>query len=175
MTKSPYHCQDAFNTGTADRATYPLHSGIYKLRDARNNLNRCADTVANISAYQREGPDAGRGWFGCCTHEDADVWLKSLPEVLAHELGYNVMPAIRALAGDGVPADKVAGCLHRAQGKVDGLVPLCDTARGWLAPSIDREYRRMKNHDSMLEPLIVHAMEVVDEALRTAEAEALVV
>ena len=36
MTKSPYHCQDAFHTGTADRATYPLHSGIYKLRDVNS-------------------------------------------------------------------------------------------------------------------------------------------
>ncbi len=172
--KTPHPCRDAFHTGTADRATYPLHSGIYKLRETRNRLDRYAETVANVGAYQRREPGAGRGLFGCCTNEDAAVWLKRLPGFLAHDFGYDVMPAVLALAGDGVPADKVAGCLHRAQGKVDVLVAQCDMARGWMAPSIGREYRRMKDHDSMLERLIVHAMEIIDEALRTAESEALV-
>ena len=159
-------CHDEFRRALKQRLAHPLTSGAYKLAEARRDLLRCATTITNVAKHVCGETRLAQGRsFGSCTTDDAASWLKHLPAVIAHKTGYTILPAIAALAGDGIPQKQVDEYARRARIAADALVTQCDAVRAQIGQSIKPEYDAMKGDGSILLPLIVHALAIIDEAL----------
>jgi hypothetical protein len=102
--------------------------------------------------------------------DDAATWLKSVPALIARELTYNVLPAIEALAADGVPETTVRECVNRAEAEAKTILSQCVAAEADLKQGIKAEYTRMKAGNSTLLPLVDALEDLIEDALDTVKA-----
>ena len=151
MTKT---CHDAFQRGLDDRKAYNLSSGARRLGESLDAPQRISATIANIAAYRKFKRRGGGRPLGCCTSDDAALWLKRRPQDIAYDLAYNVVPAIKALACDGVPPAVVNRCLARANSVTPTIIDHCEAARIALRRGIKHEYKLMKSGGSTVQPLV---------------------
>jgi len=131
MTTSNHTCQSAFQNGTASRATYPLQRGEYKLSEAKNTLLKWAKEVQSIDDYQRGV--LSRPALACCAVDEISSWLKQCPVNIAELIGYDILPGIAALTGDGVPLRVVKSLLKTATKQSTRIVADCEASRVALA------------------------------------------
>ncbi len=82
--------------------------------------------AGSISAYQRARPCNRNGILVGCTGEDKAYRLNRIPQNIAHELGYNLIPAIEALTLEGVPAANILGFIQSIKPQVNQLLTDCD-------------------------------------------------
>lgn len=159
MNKSS--CLQSFNDGKAQRLTYPLHEGRYKLEEQERNFFADKKTLRMVRDFVR-----GRSsctFLGGCVAADKHTWLKRLPLGVAHSLGYNLLPGLIALKKEG------ALCVDRDYPAIEQgcqtLVDRCEQVRNAIKKDIRAEYRQMKLGGSFLEPLIDDALYLVQRAL----------
>ena len=159
MTKS--NCYESFNDGKAERVTYPLRQGRYKLEEQERNLLATKETVRMVRDFVR-----GRSsctLLGSCVADDKHLWLKRVPLHVAHLLGYNLLPGLIALKNEGallVDRDYPAierDCLQ--------LLDRLEQVRTAIKSDISIEYDHMKLGGSLLDPLIDEAIHLVHKAL----------
>ena len=162
-------CQDAFQRGLQNRKAYPLSSGARRLRESLDGPQHVSETLRNIAADLKPKARDYERYFGACTSDDADVWLKSVPAQLAFDLGYDVVPAIKALARDGVPPAVVNGCLARATRVVPVILDDCEEARIALRRGIKHEYKLMKSGGSTVQPLVNAVETLIKGTLKVAQ------
>ena len=159
-------CQDAFQRGLQNRKAYPLSSGARRLRESLDGPQHVSETLRNIAADLKLKARDYERYFGACTSDDADVWLKSVPAQLAFDLGYDVLPAIQALTLDGVPIDVVSRCVARANSVTPTIIDHCEEARIALRRGVKRELRMMKTGGSTVQPLVDAVVELIEVTLR---------
>lgn len=80
----------------------------------------------------------------CCTTEDKGIWLKGLPRALASYLGQVAFPP---------SVSRTANALFREKAAL--LVADCDIIHAMAKPSVEIEYRAMRNGESSMLPLIL--------------------
>jgi hypothetical protein len=152
---TPTTCHQLFDTAREKRKAHPLHSGGYKLREAKNRINQLHKLVTTIAERVRAG-----GKFretknlGPCMATERGAYLKGIPAQLAELLGYTILPAIAALEGDGVPKAEVQRLLSRAETDAQRLIDACEALRLRLKGGISREYDAMKRGESGLLELL---------------------
>lgn len=148
---SPTTCHDVCDTARGERAKYPLPSGGYKLRGAKNRINQLHELVTTIADRVCTG-----GKFretenlGPCMATERGAYLKGIPAQLAELLGYTILPAIAALEGDGVPRAEVQRLLSRAETDAQRLLDDCEAVRLSLKGGIKHEYDAMRRGESEL-------------------------
>jgi hypothetical protein len=159
MTKSS--CYSAFGEGKAQRVTYPLHQGRYKLEEREGRFIAAKETLRMVREFV-----SGRSrclYLGGCMASDKHTWLKNLPLDIAFSLGYDLLPGLLALKKEG------ALCVDREYPAIEQdclqLVARCEQVRNAIRKNIKVEYRQMKQGDSLIEPLIEEAMELTRRAL----------
>lgn len=103
----------------------PLHQGKYKLAEARNTLHR---VVATIERTLGE-PTKLRPF---CMPDEAGRWAKTVPTLIADTLGGTLMPAVKALEGDGLDRKHVDALAAECQTIVDTLLADAEAVRGSL-------------------------------------------
>ena len=165
MTKT---CQDAFQWGLQNRKAYPLSSGARRLKESLDGPQRISETLRNIAEDLKFKRRGGERYLGACTSDDVDVWLKSVPAQLAFDLGYDVLPAIYALAADGVPQAIVGKCSSRANSVIPTIIDQCEEARVALRRGVKREFRMMKSGGSTVQPLVDGVETLIEVTLRDA-------
>jgi len=159
MTKSS--CLQSFNDGKAQRVSYPLHQGRYKLEERERRFIFTKETLRMVRDFV--GGRSSCLYLGGCMASDKHIWLKNLPLDLAFLLGYDLLPGLLALKKEGalyVDRDYPAveqDCLK--------LVDCCEQVRNAIKKDIKVEYRQMKQGGSLLEPLIEEAMDLTRRAL----------
>ncbi len=164
------HCRHAFDQGQASRRKHPLTRGAYKLRDTQQNLNRMIATLDAVGDYLRRRPQhRGPLPLGGCTTDDKAIYLKRIPTTLAKMFGYDVLPAIAALTGDGVPQHNVRQALGQIQRRVEYLLDECDVQHASLKKDIKAEYENMKAGYSELYGLLTDALDLVRDAQAVQE------
>ena len=164
MPKTP--CHDAFIKAQSQRAKYPLRAGAYKIREARTALLRMQSTMETIRRYLNNPDDKyPPPLLGCCTLDEMDDWLKNLPTQLATKLGYDIMPAIAALTGDGIAKIDVDGELYNAEIDVRRLLNDCEKQHTRLQVRLDAEHRAIKSGYSDVYALLVDADGIARRAL----------
>ena len=104
-----------------------------------------------------------------CTTDDKALRLKRMPADVAEMFGYDVLPAIAALTGDGVPLHDVQRALGQIQRRVESLLDECDVQHTRLKAGIKAEYSDMKAGYSELYGLLNDAMDIVRDALAVQE------
>lgn len=149
----------AFLIGQAQREANQLPRGLYKLRESLGRLKLLRDEVDRIGAVKRN--EVSRYSLTHCTPDDCALWLKRLSLDVAHRMGYEVLPGIRALTQDGVPEKVVSVELANAQRRVSRLLRACIEARLVYARCIAVEYDRMRIGDSYIRPLLAEAILIV--------------
>lgn len=161
-------CHDTFAAAQIRRRSYPLKTGAYKLREARHALLRMMETIDAIRDFLRKPVSArpGSSLGPCCTTDDKAYWLKNLPEHVAQKLGYNILPAIAALAEeDGIAETDVARELADARVSADQILDQCEAQRVRLKGGIKAEYPAIKSGQSELYDLLVGADRIAQRAL----------
>lgn len=112
-------CRAAFEKGLLDRKKYPLPHGAYKLDEVVERIEReAAFDRTNVTKQGRLNPRSALLRIP-----------RRLPEMIAWDLGYNVVPAVAALVGDGVPASQVQDLLRTARERAVEIVHQCDLLR----------------------------------------------
>ena len=156
-------CLGAFKEGMAERLKRPLPYGRYKLMEGRYRLNECFAELRRIREYVLGRGDRWR--LVHCTSYDKYLWLKSLPSFVAFNLGYDLLPGLLALKEDGAE-QSVINSIHPAiEISCRNLIDESDCVLHILSKSIQHEYSAMRSNGSLLEPLLLRAINLYDEAL----------
>jgi hypothetical protein len=82
--------------------------------------------------------------------DECEDYIQELPDRLANLVGYNILPAIAALAGDGVPKAEVQRLLRHAETDAKRLLAECEAVKSRLKAGIDREHDAMRRGESAL-------------------------
>lgn len=148
-------CRDAFNKAQGRRTRVPLRSGIYKIREGMVDLDRMADTVGTIAHRFR----AQKGFhanepLGGCTSDDKDEYVLTVPLHIADSLGYDMLPGVEALDGDGWPPKMVANAVELVRAEVRYVLGECERVHARLHKNLAGEYRAMKRGESELLSLL---------------------
>ena len=127
-------------------------------------------TLDAVGDYLRRRPQhRGPMGLGGCTTDDKAIYLKRIPTTLAKMFGYDVLPAIAALTGDGVPQHNVRQALGQIQRRVEYLLDECDVQHASLKKDIKAEYENMKAGYSELYGLLTDALDLVRDAQAVQE------
>ena len=160
-------CHDAFKTAQSERAKYPLRSGEYKLREVHTRLSRAKESMDKIGEHLKKpgGYELGQNLGPCCTTDDKAIWLKAIPMWVAEMLGYDILPAIKALTGDGIADRHVAAELASGLANARNLLQDCQSQHNRLERGLNGEFRRMKTGYSDVYGLLVGAEDIAAQAL----------
>lgn len=163
-------CHDTFAEAQLRRRSYPLEAAVYKLREARHRLSRMMKTIDAIGDLLRQPGSvrSGSALGPCCTTDDKAIWLKGVPDQVAEMLGYDILPAIATLTGDGVPKTDLAVERNIAQATAIQLLKDCEAQRVRLKVGINTEYAAIKSGQSELYDLLVDADHIAQRALEQA-------
>ena len=136
MTKN---CRKSFDSGKANRGKNPLHAGSYKLEktyctwrrryDALNVIESALEDKIEIPADYELG-----GWTGADWRDE----LKRLPEDLAEDIGYRILPGVLSLCDYAKATPETATLAARAEKKASDIVNTCERYR----PSVTRPTKR---------------------------------
>lgn len=120
--------RETYETARNRRAEIaPLNQGKYKLAEAQNTLGRLVCTVqATLGMPTKLQP--------LCMPHEAGRWAKKIPTLIADILGYTVMPAMKALEGDGLSRKQAASLGAVSQTIVDNLLADAEAVRCNLPP-----------------------------------------
>lgn len=156
-----------FQSAQQRRACHPLRSGEYKLKETHNQLKSISDEVRRIADMKNNSRNPEyKKRLRHCTSEDCGNWLKGLPKTIAELMGYNVLPAIDALVGDGISNEDAQQIKSGVLTRINDLVRGCDSAKRLLKGGISIEYNNFKRGDSILAELTDEAESIVDDILR---------
>jgi hypothetical protein len=160
-------CHDAFDAAQQKRAQHPLQAGAYKLREVRNRVERMQDTMCDIGEYLKKPRDfyPGQCLGSCCTTDDKADWIQSLPAKVADLIGYDLLPAIAALTGDGIAETDVAGELANARASARRLVKDCEAQHIRLQAGTEPEFHAIETGYSDVYALLVDADGIARRAL----------
>lgn len=155
---SPTTCHEIADVARANRTKYPLSAGRYKLKEAEDTLNAWRVLVLEIAKRLRTKAKFDETeCLGPCLTNERGTYLKSIPARLAELIGHNILPAIAALEGDGLPKAEVQHLLSRAEADAQRLLDDCEAVRLRLKAEIKHEYRAMRLGESLLLGLFVQA------------------
>lgn len=156
-----------FQTAQRNRQNYPLRTGEYKLVETQRLLKSYPEEVQRI-ADMKNNPNNPeyRHRLHRCAPVDCGIWLKGLPNAIADLMGYNVVPAIDALVGDGASYSDVQRIKGMFSGRINDLIQGCDSAQHVLKQGISVEYGNFKRGDSILAGLTGEAESIVNDVLR---------
>lgn len=162
-------CKTLFRAALKERrGKYPFtRISAYKVRECFENLRHERDVVVSIARYlQSPASERRSSMLLGCTSDDKARRLRAVPEIIARELGYNLVPAVEALHLEGVPAADVAGFIQHIKPQVDQLLSDCDAVREATNASIRSEYTALAEGRSAMATACADALRVADYALQ---------
>lgn len=147
---------------------YPFDRiSAYKVRESRDNLQHNLKTVGSIAEYLRARPrDRHSSMLVGCAEDDKAYRLKQVPEIIARELGYNLIPAIEALTVEGVPAADVTKYMRAILPDINRLINECDAIQKATARAIKFEYEAMKASRLGMERICAAALRIAEDSVK---------
>lgn len=159
-------CRKLFEMMQKKRLDIPLNSGIYKIRessDAIKSWNESIDVLIGCKA-KRKGPPV----LNHCAADDYPHWLKSIPRAISERFGYDILPGMRALTGDGLSAGDIDNLIGTYADKIDHLIEECERVDGLLCRNIRHEYLQWALGRSELKDLINLSSTIAEGILSSA-------
>ena len=153
-------CKEAFKNGLKEREKHPLYNGIYKLKNLRAWWEIGIDSVERIKDYKRGMGDPYSFNYPCMSDE-IPSWLKNLPEKLAHDFGYYVYPAVKALKGDGIDENSIKRIIDWRLEKYQNLLDDLEALRIRINKDIYYEFDNFKLNRSELSELHRQALDIL--------------
>lgn len=166
-------CVDVFMDAQQRRLSFPLPSGAYKIHEGIRSLQAIGATVKTIQDKIINGkPFRQNEHLGCCLGYERGSYLKSVPKRISWYLGYDILPGIAALHGNGWDSNQVRSAHEQADNSASSLIARCDNYQRLIKPSIKVEYDAMQTGDSVLLDLILRAIFIGERALKFCDNEA---
>jgi hypothetical protein len=156
-------CPKAFAEGKADSQKHPRDRGAYKLmerleqwRESEREVVRIARTVTRPSAKYD---------LSHCTLEDRHIWLREILKITAYELSASIIPAFKALTGDGMAQPQIDQHLPYVERRCQEVLQELERARLTIKGRIKEEYERMRHGESEVGDALAHAREMLEEII----------
>jgi hypothetical protein len=110
--------------GIESRRHSPLLMGEYKLQEASRHLKSFREEMELMRGLKSNQEE----FYGLrhSISEDCYKWAEKIPMVVAHYLGYFVLPAISALSGDGVSAESINAIKKKHRCTIKELIESAD-------------------------------------------------
>ena len=165
MTKK---CRKAFDAGKANRELNPLSPCTYKLTETYSTWRRQYDGLNLIESaleHKIDIPDDYQlgGWTGA----DWRGEFKRLPEDLAEDLGYRILPGVLSLCDYATATPETAKLAARAEKEASDIVTMCDRYQ----PSIART---TKHRNATIERISAAQYLVIQVLMMTEDSFAMV-
>jgi hypothetical protein len=156
---------DGYQLGLSRRGVIRFRAGSeYKIKEFRGRLERKQKVLVKIgdAVRKKEMPHC----FGPCMGFEAAAFCNSLPALVAHQLGHDVVGALHALIQDGVPQNIVDELIRDINAKIPTLLQLGELARVELDESWEAMGRDLGGRSS-LDEFIDGCLDLVDKTLIT--------
>ncbi|NQV93977.1 MAG: hypothetical protein HQ482_02390 [Sphingomonadales bacterium] len=130
----PTLCETAYQRGCFERRNHPLpQRSSYKLIEAYRSWEKRLQTLAKIEGYLATNkpipPDVELdGWVGA----EWQYELRKLPENLAHDIGWRILPAIEAVYAPAGPQPYIRDLVYQARRQAAELTSTCETSRSTI-------------------------------------------
>ena len=155
-------CFSLFRNAQAARREYPLIRGLYKLEQVESELKSWLNTAWDI---EFNGIPKAH-----CVNQDAWGWIQALPNHVVHTLGYDVVPAIEALAGDAISVAGVRRAYPTLSADCRLIVAEAERLRNVLRT--DRaNCSRFNNPLRDVQEILKDLLYVIERALRVERAK----
>lgn len=153
-------CREAYQDGVTSRLAYPLHSGLYKLVESKDRIERVGKEIILIREVVTKKRDPSSLMH--CTFEDKAFWLRNVPLNVAYRMGYEIIPGLRALEADGVGRVNAESAALAVGLVIDHHLDYWDELRRSYDRKIAYEYERMSNGHSNALRVVKDALELVN-------------
>lgn len=165
-------CVNVFLYAQQRRLSFPLAAGAYKIDEGIRSLQSIGGTIETIQDKIITGKRFGYNeHLGCCLGFERGMYLKSVPKRISETLGYDILPGIAALSGDGWNAICVKSAYKHAYNEARHTISKCDDYHELIKSGISLEYEAMQNGDSILLDLIRSAVLIGEKALKCCDNE----
>ena len=158
-------CLEAFDDGVHSRLNYPLRLGLYKLSESIRNLQSTRNEVIRISEVVKGAKSPS--CLQHCTNEDKAIWLRKVPLFAAYDLGYEIIPAFRALEFDGILKSQSEAAAMLVESAMHQRLVKWNYLRDTYKNRISSEYALMRNGQSNALLVVDDALSMIDSALKT--------
>jgi hypothetical protein len=153
----------AFTNNWDKRKNHPLTRGIYKLSEAQGELEQLSNGVKNIYKYRLKKISYLHS--PCCPNE-ISLWLKNMPIYISENFGYNVVPALSALRGDGLSDSEFKNMKRRYGPLIYEYIDECARFHEALKHSIRFETSSWHFGESRLQYLTDKGIELIQEIMQ---------
>ena len=162
-------CTEIFNQRKSERTHHPMPFGRYKLKEALDRLKRDYENIDDMMGSHNDTFKPKN--YTCCTDEDKAIWLKKVPNGIAERFGWEVIPSIDALIGDGITTSEINKIKSIYVPRIENLVNDCEKTRRKISKNIDIEYNNWKKERSDIQPLLNESISIVEEILTITNIE----
>ena len=156
-------CRKEYKDGLSNRIQNPLPSSIYKLRERVAIWNRYVGTINEIKDYKNGLTNPYM--FDCFAPYESSIWLKGRLSEIPYRMGYDIVPAIEALKGDGVDEYTIERIKQKFIPGIEELVDDCDALNDIIKKNIYYEYDNFKKGYSELRDLHERAIDIAQGIL----------
>jgi hypothetical protein len=156
-------CRKEYKDGLNNRIQHPFPFSIYKLRERVSIWNSFTRTINEIKDY-KNGLTNPYMFDGCAPYETS-IWLKWRPTEISYRMGYDVVPAIDALKGDGVDQNTIERIKRKFIPEIEELIDDCDALYDVIKKNIYYEYDNFKKGYSELRDLHDRAIDITQGIL----------
>jgi hypothetical protein len=165
MTK---HCRKSFDLGKANRGKNPLRAGSYKLEEAYYAWRRRYDALNLIESALEDKIDISADYqLGGWTGADWSDELERLPEDLAEDIGYRILPGVLSLCDYAKAIPETATLAARAEKKASDIVTTCEQYRPTIARPTKR-YNATIERISSARYLVIQVLMMIEDSFAVA-------
>ena len=146
-----------------------MHAGRYKLEEAYGTWRRRYDALNVIESALEDKIEIPAdyelgGWTGADWRDE----LKRLPEDLAEDIGYRILPGVLSLCDYAKATPETATLAARAEKKASDIVNICERYR----PSITRPTKRYDTtikRISSARYLVIQVLMMIEDSFAVAD------
>lgn len=141
-------------------------SSAYKVRESQRNLEGAVAVLRSVQAYLAASPSMKRSvTLVSCTRDDMARKIKLMPQNLAEELGYNLVPAVLALGIEGLAASAIDSFAAELQPIIHACLANCEVARLFCKQPASVLYSDLRSPASLLTAVCDEALTIADAAV----------
>ncbi|MDA9940675.1 hypothetical protein N9C18_01300 [Planktomarina temperata] len=143
----------------------PLFQDRYKLTEGQHALHLIVSTLGRREKAPTPHYDPlKRSLKTVCLDNEFGVWVKCVHTIITDIFDYDIIPAIEALKGDGLPPTEVSAIIAASQSAITTLLHEAENVRG----GIPSKGLPKQNLEASLE-LVKAAVEIVDRIYARVE------
>ena len=161
-------CQKSFDSGKANRELNPLRAGGYKLTESYGTWRRRYDALNVIeSALENKIEIPNDYQLGCWTGADWRDELKRLPENLAEDIGYRILPGVLSLCDYAKATSETVKLAAGAKKQASYIVNMCEQHRSSIVRDTKRRDATIKRI-SAARHLIIQVLMMTEDSFAAA-------